>query len=513
MFRRQSSTTTTIFRAWLNRRTFASSQQADAAISSSSTEETIIVRPSSPTPSHLAKFKLSLVDNHMAPCYVPLVFFYKNPAPTEGGKIFDALKSSLAHALTRFYPLAGRLLSSPSGSLPVVHCNDEGVPFTFAAAGCGGESLDSFLRGGPEIVDSLQRFLPFPAHMVGTPAGIESAPQIAFRATVFPCGGVAIGVCLLHKVIDGHTVADFMRLWAAIVRGGNERTVAGGGGPFAHNRGATWLFPARVGDVVPSVEDLECEEGGNKKKEKNVTRRFVFNEEAVSALKGRARSERLPKPGRSEAVGGLLWKSAVDAAAIASSPDEFKAGSVYSVAVMAVDLRYRLSEPCADYWVGNLMWGNISSYQNINQIHSPDDETQTTLQQLAHKLRSSIEKVDEDFMERIEGGGGREEYTRNEEMKCKMLAAGAAGRESKAMYFVVSSLIRLGLYDVDFGWGKPVWIGMAKFADHVNNVILLMESPTGYGVEAWVALNEQDMALLERDDEFLAYVNNNQNVI
>ncbi|CAI0392111.1 unnamed protein product [Linum tenue] len=268
----------------------------------------------------------------MAPCYVPLVFFYKNPAPTEGEKIFDLLKSSLAHALTRFYPLAGRLLSSPSGSLPVVHCNDEGVPFTFAAG--GGESLDSFLRGGPEIVDSLQRFLPFPAHMVGTPAGIESAPQIAFRATVFPCGGVAIGVCLLHKVIDGHTVADFMRLWAAIVRGGNERAVAGGCGPFAHNRGATWLFPARVGDVVPSVEDLECEGGGKKK---NVTRRFVFDEEAVSSLKVRARSERLPKPGRSEAVGGLLWKSAVDAAAIASSPDGFKAGSVYSVAGNLLD--------------------------------------------------------------------------------------------------------------------------------------------------------------------------------
>ncbi|CAI0392110.1 unnamed protein product [Linum tenue] len=216
----------------------------------------MLVKPYSPTPRHLTKFKLSLIDNHMPPCYMPFIFFYNNPTPGRtGSKLYrqrlDDLKSSLAHTLTRFYPLAGRL-SNPDhdggDSIPVVHCNDNGVPFSFSVLPNDGESLDSFMvRRGKEVVDSLQRFLPFPAHLITTPAGVESAPQIAIKATVFPCGGIAVGVCLLHKIVDTHTLVDFMKLWAATARG-NKR-VGLSLSACAHDQSATWrLFPAHRDD-------------------------------------------------------------------------------------------------------------------------------------------------------------------------------------------------------------------------------------------------------------------------
>ncbi|CAI0384030.1 unnamed protein product [Linum tenue] len=98
------------------------------------------IKPSSPTPAELATFKLSLIDNIVPPIYVPLIFFFdQNP---QGERNFDTLKSSLAQTLTRFYPLAGRLSKS------VVHCNDEGVPFSTAAVDgdINDSSLADFLR-------------------------------------------------------------------------------------------------------------------------------------------------------------------------------------------------------------------------------------------------------------------------------------------------------------------------------------------------------------------------------
>ncbi|CAL1360691.1 unnamed protein product [Linum trigynum] len=172
-----------------------------------------------------------------------------------------------------------------------------------------------------------------------------------------------------------------------------------------------------------------------------------------------------------------------------------------------------MKEPWASgYTVGNLIWDPIALHNNNDylQFHSSNNEAKT-LQQLVHKLRSSIEKVDGEFMGRLEGGAGREEHMRNEEMRRKMMAAGAQSG-SKVMHFVVSSVIRLGLYDVDFGWGNPVWVSMARFADNINNLVALMDSPTGYGVEAWIALHEQEMTLLKHDNEFLDYAKSTPNI-
>ncbi|CAI0455242.1 unnamed protein product [Linum tenue] len=402
------------------------------------------IKPSSPTPAQLATFKLSLMDNLVPPLYVPFIFFFY-PAPASTGSkpgeretIFDTLRSSLAQTLTRFYPLAGRYVNE-AGSVPAVHCNDEGVPFTSATVDgdINGSSLAEFLRRRVEI-DSLTQFLPFPADFV---SDLESAPQIGFRATAFPCGGLAIGVCFLHKIIDAATLADFMKLWSAVARS-EEKTASAavGGGAYAHNLAGTSLLPLRHDDVPAAAEDFAGKKG------KMLTRRLAFNEEAIHALKAKAKSDRIPNPSRTEAVGGFLWKHVMSAAArSAASPD---ARSVVSIAG------------------------------------------------------------------KLQGKDGRQEYMRNLEGLWKPeITIGAVKNECIIVPLTISSTIGMRLYDVDFGWGKPAWVTMARFRDPISNAAMLLQSPVGYGVEVWLTLPEKEMDILEQEAEFLTYAKNNISVL
>ena len=54
-----------------------------------------------------------------------------------------------------------------------------------------------------------------------------------------------------------------------------------------------------------------------------------------------------------------------------------------------------------------------------------------------------------------------------------------------------------------FGWENPVWIGWVSLP--FKNVVIFIDTNSGHGIEAWVHLNEKDMAKFESDKELLAY--------
>ena len=75
-----------------------------------------IIKPSSPTPHHLRKFKLSFLDQLPPLFHFPIIWFYDNKKfvdvePFERSRL---LKESLAETLTHFYPLARTPMNSPS---------------------------------------------------------------------------------------------------------------------------------------------------------------------------------------------------------------------------------------------------------------------------------------------------------------------------------------------------------------------------------------------------------------
>ncbi|GKC92259.1 transferase, chloramphenicol acetyltransferase-like domain protein, partial [Tanacetum coccineum] len=63
-------------------------------------------------------------------------------------------------------------------------------------------------------------------------------------------------------------------------------------------------------------------------------------------------------------------------------------------------------------------------------------------------------------------------------------------------------------FKADFGWGKPVWSCFGYFNNDVPlywNAIMLLDTSTGDGIEAWVTLSQDEMAILEGDPDLLLY--------
>ncbi|GMN70182.1 hypothetical protein TIFTF001_039228 [Ficus carica] len=88
-----------------------------------------IIKPSSPTPSHLKSFKLSFFDQTVPAIYTSLALFYPsniNNVLTSDQKS-SHLKKSLSEALTLFFPLAGRVNDNTT-----IECHDVGARYLVA---------------------------------------------------------------------------------------------------------------------------------------------------------------------------------------------------------------------------------------------------------------------------------------------------------------------------------------------------------------------------------------------
>lgn len=70
-------------------------------------------------------------------------------------------------------------------------------------------------------------------------------------------------------------------------------------------------------------------------------------------------------------------------------------------------------------------------------------------------------------------------------------------------FYSFTSWCKFSFYKADFGWGKPVWRSTGQY--EAQNFVLLMDNEEGYGVEAWVHLDEKGMCQLEQDVGVLAY--------
>ncbi|KAJ0031561.1 hypothetical protein Pint_14633 [Pistacia integerrima] len=70
-------------------------------------------------------------------------------------------------------------------------------------------------------------------------------------------------------------------------------------------------------------------------------------------------------------------------------------------------------------------------------------------------------------------------------------------------HYMCSSLCRFGFYEADFGWGKPAWATVPNWM--VLNLVVLMDTKDGEGVEVFVTLKKEEMTLFELEKELLEF--------
>ncbi|KAK7853890.1 stemmadenine O-acetyltransferase [Quercus suber] len=431
-----------------------------------------IIRPSSPAIRHLKPFKLCVLDQYTPTTYIPLILFYSKSPQTSST---DHLKNSLSETLNSFYPFSGRMQDNL-----FIDFYNEGIPFNESRVHC---SLSDFLQH-PKM-ESLNHFLPC-CPFRKEPEPMEVA-QLAVQVNIFDCGGIAIGLCASHKITDGATLSAFLNTWAAIAGGPCNKLVHPN---FSEASSLAYFPPYNIWPriVAPLMERLWFKE------EKYKTRRFVFDAKAIATLKEKAKSEQVQNPTRTESLSSFIYIHARAASRLTS-------GSLRpSILVQAVNIRRKTNPHMSYNSMGNLFW-----YAFVAHDYNTVESTEIKLRGLVATLREAVAKIDSD----VRILQGHEGFT----TRIKYLYQKAAMVFKNPEIFGFTSWLTFGFDEIDFGWGKPIWVGLRGEGGSGRNLIVLQNTTSGNGIEAWVTLDENIMSILEQDPEFLAFATLNPSVL
>ncbi|KAJ0955838.1 putative vinorine synthase [Helianthus annuus] len=420
------------------------------------------IKPFSPTPHHRRTFNLSIIDQCMYDVYSPWILFFPNTnkeSVTDVAKRSKRLKESLSEILTRFYPLAGRL----KDNLQIV-CNDEGIYYTEARVN---QTLQDFLRHPDD--EKVKGLMP------KTPGITESSIGnyvMGIQVNIFKCGGIGLSTNTSHKIVDAQTYYMFMKAWAAAYRGSQES-----------------VSPSFVAsEIFPNNPLLEYSVSSRLLTTKSLsTKRFVFDSTTLGILKAQpvASTSSTHPPTRVEATTAVIWKAAAKAA---SKVRNFGPQSPHAL-LSAVNLRQRASPPLSKESIGNLI-------DVVCATCFPDGHLD--LPTMMGDLREAITKINSDHIESKKGIKGRETF--NEILGRLNQLMDATAEEDR---LVATSFLNSGMYELDFGWGKPIWFYVMNA--RVVRKVALNDTLKGGGVEAIVTLSPDEMEIFEHDSELLSY--------
>lgn len=443
------------------------------------------IKPTSPTPHHLRTHKLSFLDMFIpSNIYVPMVFFYQNQETNIIPSNFEMslqLKQSLSETLVLFYPFAGRIKDRFS-----IDCNDEGAYYVEARVN---RPLNEFLRLSD--LSFISQLLPAEASWTATN---ESGYVAMIQVTTFACGSIVIGAFLSHMIVDGPAATTFFKSWAKMTRKSSEEVVA------CPNFDASFVFPVPKSEAYPEEATILGLFSPFLKKGICGSRRIVFDASTIASLRTKTSSSNVPDPTRVEVVSSLLCKCIMATFKGKSDIQNQKPTLINHV----VNLRRRAEPVVSENSMGNFLCMAAALVTG--------KET-TKLDNLVCHLRKAIRKaVDGDFVKSLQGEGGL--------LKFREYVAGGIGNNYKSSgeidLIVFSSWCKFGLYEIDFGWGKPTWVTCTASNNSETvfmNTIILMDTKMGDGIEVWVYMDEQELVMLEQNQELLTFASLKQSPV
>ncbi|KAA8537588.1 hypothetical protein F0562_027196 [Nyssa sinensis] len=161
----------------------------------------ILICPSSPTPKH-SLYLSNLDDQKFLRFSIKYLYIFKKSIS------IDTLKCSLSRVLVDYYPLAGRLRTSPEHDQKLeVDCNGEGALFAEAFMDF---TADEFLEFSRQPNRSFRKLLyrPVEAH------SFVDVPPLIVQVTNLSCGGMILCTAINHCLCDGIGTSQFLHAWA-----------------------------------------------------------------------------------------------------------------------------------------------------------------------------------------------------------------------------------------------------------------------------------------------------------
>lgn len=414
--------------------------------------KSFIIKPSTPTPPSLRIHTISAIDELAPIMNVALVLYYPSPPNTH---IFNHLKISLNQTLPQFYPLAGRYIKE----FHSIYCNDEGVEYVEAQVKC---QLFEILSQRRKLKsEMLNNFIP---REIGAVDQVTD-PLLAIQVTSFDCGGLALGVCVSHRIGDAATLSNFVNAWAAKSRGSriyeNWYPSFESASSFpGRNLRRTYLgIPRNISKGIPGVDG----------------KMFFFSRKAISILREKAGGH-----SRVQLVFALIWSALLGIGGGKQGPGRA------SVVFQPVNLRGKTIPPIPKHSCGNI-WGlAIACKRELGDFQS-----------LANLLSDSVRKITKNF----ESALCDSEEGQMVLMEPWKEVSGILEEEVSSYLF--TNFCDFPFYEADFGWGKPVWVSGVNL--RVKNMVVLMDEREGDGIEAWVHLDKSDMLEFEQDENIRAF--------
>ncbi|KAK7280912.1 hypothetical protein RIF29_08485 [Crotalaria pallida] len=417
-----------------------------------------IIKPSSPTPSHLKHYQLSFLDQVSPMVYNPWVLFYSSTGTPQFNTttISNHLKKSLSHVLTYYYPLAGRI-----NGRNFIDCNDEGIPYKEAKV--NRKLVEVINNPRPE---ELNHFVPFqPDDITDVTFGVQ--------LNVFECGGIAIGACLSHQIGDGLSHFTFLNTWAAIAKG--------------PQRDALPNPQFILAKIFPPINISGFDPRSGVMKENIICKLFVFDASVIEDLRARY-AENTPNempPTRVEALSAFIWGRYL--AVTKEQCDSSKRRT--HVVVHAVNLRPKMEPPMPPNSFGNYYCFTMTIIPSLNNGEE--------CHRLVKQVREQIKKIDKDYVSNLQDGNKHLDFLKSCSQRVLV--------KEELVPFHFTSLCKFPLYDADFGWGEPTWVGSPTLP--FKNLVVFVDNKHGGGIEAYIHMTMEDMAKFEADEELVAYVN------
>ncbi|KAH8507068.1 hypothetical protein H0E87_009537 [Populus deltoides] len=322
----------------------------------------------------------------------------------------------------------------------------------------------SLLEQEPKPYELLRRLVPSLAESA-------TSPLLAIQVNIFRCGGLAIGVLNSHRIAGRWTMSRFINAWATTHfhdQGISKVTPPTFVSPF--------IFPdsSRLSFPVPPPRMAS---------KKIVAKIFRFDREAIEKLKSEvisgADSGVKHHPSRVEVVSALIWKALIS---VAKEKHGYLRSSSMS---LPFNLRGKVGVPL-DNQCGNLCRPIIARFDAKNQSKLVLSELVSLIGDA--KRRASSECVKAINIPEMVTNSFADMF---EELN-----------KSEVDIFRFTSWCRMGLYEVDFGWGKPAWVSVVPPNIELT---ILNDTKSGDGIEAWLNLHEKDMIQLQQDPDIMAF--------
>ncbi|XP_022963074.1 BAHD acyltransferase DCR [Cucurbita moschata] len=472
-------------------------------------------------PSAVPDLKLSVSDLPMLSChYIQKGCLFTSPN-LDDISVLDLLKRGLARTLSRFPPLAGRLVTDHDGYV-YIECNDAGVDFIHANAG---EIFVRDLLVPGYVHDCFKEFFAFDRTVSFSG---HFNPIMAVQIT-FLADGIFIGCSVNHAVTDGTSFWNFFNTFAEECKAAKSTTTV-------KRIGITPSPNFRRDSVLVSPVVLRLPASGPK-----VTfsgdvplreRIFTFSREAILKLKAKTNQKKLIDNGdltvtAVEIMGkqsndkyceingkvGSIFESMYKNDTVANQHANCEAITVTTISSfqslcallwrsvtrarklppnkmttfrMAVNCRHRLEPKLDPYYFGNAIQ-SVPTYATAGNVLSRD-------------LRWCAEKLNENVMAHDNGMVRR--FVEDWEGNPRLFPLGNADGASVTM----GSSPRFPMYENDFGWGRPLAVRSGRANKFDGKISAFPNREGGGSVDLEVVLAPETMAGIESDWEFMQYV-------